>query len=197
MAANKSKAEQPDDALSAADVVALSALAGALAQNDRNINPRELINAEIIKEQKARVLYENGYTLTRGAAVLLANAQRKEYNHRRRLDTSIKAATGKPRPAACCAHHIVALTDFAALPARIIIFKWNIGINDADNGVFLPAHQVGMPNYPKAVRHSPYHAPEYHTAVLARVRRAKDEPGCRLQLRRIKKDLLAGTMALV
>jgi A nuclease family of the HNH/ENDO VII superfamily with conserved AHH len=178
------------------DIAELSAAAGVLAQNDHNVNPRELMNAEIIKEEKARVLYKNGYTQTRGEAVLLANAERKTYNHRRRLSTSIVSATNQPRPSGVCAHHIVALTDEAALRSRRIIFTWGIGINDADNGIFLPAKQVGMSGFPNAAHHSPYHSPEYHFTVFVRIRRGKDEANCRKELRGIKTGLLAGTISL-
>jgi hypothetical protein len=186
----------PTSAPTPSEIAELAAVAGELAQNDPSVNPRQLMNTEIIKEQKARVLYKNGHTQTRGEAMLLANAERQDYNHRRRLSTSIVAATNQPRPAAVCAHHVVALTDGDALRSRLVIFKWGIGINDADNGVFLPAKRVGMPGFANAAHHSPHHSPEYHYAVFVRVRRGKDELGCRTQLRGIKSALLAGTMSL-
>ncbi len=186
----------PPAAPSAAEIVELAATAGELARNDSSVNPRELMNAELIREEKARVCYKNGITMPTAAEVLLANAERKKYNHRRTLSTSIVSASQTPRPTAVCAHHIVALTDKDARRARIHIFQHSIGINDADNGVFLPAHQAGMPGYPLAAHHKPKHSPEYHYAVFLRVLRGKDQAGCRGQLRGIKGSLLAGTMSL-
>lgn len=98
-------------ALTPTQVADRSAAAVAASGNDPNVNSRELMNAELIQEHKAQVLYKNGYTLAASAAVLLANAQRRDYNHRRRLSDNIKASTQQARPAAVCAHHIVALTD--------------------------------------------------------------------------------------
>jgi len=184
------------DAVSGDQIAELSAAAVQVSRNDPTTNPRELINAELIKEQKARVRYRNGVTLPTAASVLLANAARKDYNHRRRLSDSIRAATKQPRPAATCAHHIVAHLDQAAGRSRLLLFRWGIGINDADNGVFLPAKQVGMSGFPNAVHHMSYHQPEYHFAVYVRlVRRSNGDEG-RTELRSMKSDLLAGRMSL-
>lgn len=196
MATSASVSAPPTSGPTPSEIAELAAVAGELAQNDPSVNPRQLMNSEIIKEQKARVLYKNGRTQTRGEAVLLANAERQDYNHRRRLSTSIVAATSQSRPSAVCAHHIVALTDGGALRSRLLIFKWGIGINDADNGVFLPAKQVGLPSFPNAAHHSPHHSPAYHYAVFVRVRRSEDVLGCRTQLCGIKSALLAGAMSL-
>lgn len=182
--------------LSSAQVADMSAAAVAAAGNDPNVNARELMNAQLVAEQKARVLYKNGYTQAASAATLLANAQRRDYNHRRRLSDSIKAATNKPRPAAVCAHHIVALTDGEASRSRLLLFRWGIGINDADNGVFLPSKKVGMRGYPKAAHHKPYHDPEYHYEVYIRLQRGSNEAGGRIELNGMKKDLLTGRMSL-
>lgn len=181
---------------SADDIGAMSAAAVAASGNDPNVNPRELMNAEMMKEQKARVLYKNGYTLPTAAATLLQNAQRREYNHRRTLSRNLVAAAQQPRPAAVCAHHIVALKDDEAARSRLLLFRWGIGINDADNGVFLPARNVGMSGYPNAVHHTSWHTPEYHYEVFVRLRRGSDTIGGRKELKDIKGDLLAGRMSL-
>lgn len=90
----------------------------------------------------------------------------------------------------------MALADKEALRSRLLIFGWGIGINDGDNGVFLPRYGVGMPGYPDAAHHSPHHAARYHFGVWVRLRRGKDQPTGRVQLRAMKADLLAGRMVL-
>lgn len=76
------------------------------------------------------------------------------------------------------------------------MFGWGIGINDGDNGVYLPMHQVGMTGFPKAAHHSPYHSPDYHLAVYLRLLQEREAEGGRNELRSIKADLLAGRMSL-
>jgi hypothetical protein len=86
--------------LTSAQVEEMSAAAFAASGSDPNVDPRELMNAQLVNEQKARVLCKSGYTRSASAATLLANAQRRDYNHRRRfgLSDSIKAATQQTRP---------------------------------------------------------------------------------------------------
>jgi hypothetical protein len=45
---------------------------------------------------------------------------------------------GTDRPKNVCAHHVVASGDIRAEDSREVIFEFGIGINDADNGVYLP-----------------------------------------------------------
>jgi len=127
---------------------------------------------------------------------MLANAEDLAYNHRRTLARNVSKVEQAPRPVASCAHHIVALADKEARRSRQRLFGWGIGINDAGNGVFLPRDGVGLPNYPNAAHHRPYHRVRYHLQVWMRLQRANDEPGGRTQLRGMKADLLAGKMAL-
>jgi hypothetical protein len=127
---------------------------------------------------------------------LLANSEDLAYNHRRTLARNIIAVDKAVRPAKAAAHHIVALAEPEARPSRLLIFSWGIGINDGDNGVFLPTSCVGMPGYPNAAHHSPYHKLAYHLRVLTRLQVANDQPSGRTQLRAIKADLQAGRMTL-
>ncbi len=179
-----------------AEIGELSAAAVAASRNDPNANPRELMNAGMINQRKARVVYENGFTVPAAAQMLLANAQRRDYNHRRTLSRNLVAATEQSRPASSCAHHIVALRDGEAARSRVLLFRWGIGINDADNGVFLPAKSVGLPGSPNAAHHTPNHAPEYHYEVFLRLRRGTDTGGGRRELKDMKGDLLIGRMSL-
>ncbi|MCK9684908.1 AHH domain-containing protein [Scleromatobacter humisilvae] len=179
-----------------AEIGELSAAAVAASRNDPNANPRQLINAGLISQRKARIAYENGYTVPAAAQTLLANALRRDYNHRRTLSRNLVNATQEGRPASSCAHHIVALRDSEAARSRVLLFRWGIGINDADNGVFLPARSVGLPGSPNAAHHTPNHAPEYHYEVFLRLRRGTDSGGGRRELKDMKSDLLTGRMSL-
>ncbi len=174
----------------------LSAAALKIAQNDASINVRDLINAELLKRQKAKVRYQNGHTLPASAEILLLNSTRKDYNHRRTLSRNVVKATGQARPADACAHHIVAANDPAADSSKVLLSDWGIGINDADNGVFLPASKVGMAGYPSAVKHTSWHSPQYHFAVYVRLVVQNDTATGRAELKAIKSDLLDGRLAL-
>jgi hypothetical protein len=196
MTTSKSSALDTVDTVSLERIAELSAAALVAARNDPNVNPRGLINAELIKEQKARVRYKNGITLPTAASVLLANAARQDYNHRRRLSGNIVAASKQARPSQACAHHIVALLAAGAARSRMLLFRWGIGINDADNGVFLPAKQVGLPGHPAAAHHTPHHDAKYHFEVFFRLNLRNNEADARTELRGMKSDLLAGRMSL-
>lgn len=178
------------------DLVDISIASNRVSANARDINPYEVRNALLIREEKARVLYKNGVTLPTSAEVLFANALRKDYNHRRTLSRNIVAATSQPRPVDACAHHIVAHRDSEATGSRTLLYRWGIGINDADNGVFLPSKGIGLPGHPNAPRHDPHHRAAYHVAVYVQLRRGRDVESGRQRLRSIKTQLLSGVLAL-
>jgi hypothetical protein len=62
--------------------------------------------------------------------VLLANAQRRDYDHRRTVSRNIVVAAGQARPAAVCAHHIVALKDDEAARSRTLLFRLHRGSDE-------------------------------------------------------------------
>lgn len=192
----KAEALPAQDLSTPEDVLSLTIASNRIASNSRNFNSYESRNSLLIREEKARVRYKNGVTLPVSAEVLLANAERRDYNHRRTLSENIKAATSQPRPDDVCAHHIVALRDQEALSSRLLLFGWGIAINDADNGVFLPRNMTGVAGYPNAVRHTPHHAAPYHIAVFYQLRRATEVNAGRARLRSIKSQLLSGVLAL-
>ena len=68
------------------------------------------------------------------------------------------------RPVQTAAHHIVAGSAKAAGQARSILAKFGIGINDAANGVFLPANRNSV-NFTGAVVHSTLHTTEYYDRI--------------------------------
>jgi hypothetical protein len=78
---------------------------------------------------------------------------------------------GITRPADSAAHHIVAGTDARAAEARAILQNEGIGINDAENGVFLPKNS-SVPNPTGAQVHSVVHTNVYYNAVNAALRNA-------------------------
>jgi hypothetical protein len=179
-----------------ADILNLTIASNRIASNGRNFNSYDVRNSLLVRQQKARVRYRNGMTLPTSAEVLLANAERKDYNHRRSLSTNVTKATSQARPADVCAHHIVALRDIEAENSRLLLFVWGIGINDADNGVFLPRYGKGLPGYPDAAHHSPHHAATYHLTVFYQLSRATEVESGRVRLRSIKSQLLSGVLTL-
>ncbi len=181
----------------ATEILELTIVANEMAMNDRQVNAYAVRNAQLLERRKNRIRYLNGYTeLPASAERLLSNAEDLTYNHRRTLARNISKSEQRARPVASCAHHIVALSDKEALRSRLRLFGWGIAINDADNGVFLPRDAVGLPNYPNAARHTPYHRVRYHLQVWMRLQRATGQGDGRVQLRAMKTDLLAGKMTL-
>ena len=178
------------------DLIDITIASNQISSNASDVNPYEVRNALLVQEEKARVRYKNGITLPTSAELLFANAQRRDYNHRRTLSRNIVAATSQSRPASVCAHHIVAHRDPEAASSRTLIYGWGIGINDADNGVFLPSKGTGLPGHPNAPRHDPHHKATYHVAVYVQLRRARDVEAGRTRLRSIKTQLLSGALPL-
>lgn len=196
MPKNTSTVGAPTEA-SAQEIVELTIVANEMAMNDAHINAYEARNARLLERMKNRICYLNGYTQPPASVEkLLANAEDLAYNHRRALARNVTKVEQAPRPSASCAHHIVALADKEARRSRQRIFGWDIGINDADNGVFLPRDGAGLPGYPNAAHHTPHHRVRYHLQVWMRLQRASDELGGREQLGAMKGDLLAGRMTL-
>lgn len=158
-------------------------------------NPYEMRNDLILADGKQRIRYENGITLPASAQALLNDAESKS-RHSRKLGRNIQRASGQARPAQVEAHHIVAAKDERADRARRYLFNWGIGINDADNGVFLPRGAgASIPGQPNALNHRPLHTNKYYFVVTARLLTVSDEPQAegRKALRSIKSELLAGT----
>ena len=73
-------------------------------------------------------------------------------------------SSGDSRPVQTAAHHIVAGAAKLAQPARDILAKFNISINDAANGVFLPANSNSV-NTLGANVHSTLHTTNYYETV--------------------------------
>lgn len=156
------------------------------------------VNEVIINKKKRETLYKNGFTLPVTAEKLAAEAERT-IRHSAKLARNMKVAN-HPRPAdaakgSVSAHHVVAATDRRSDESKMKLFGWCIGINDVDNGVFLPAFRnSSVTSLPSASKHAVIHTDAYYVNVLARlfpVPREAPQDG-RLALRQIKKELILG-----
>lgn len=177
-------------------LLGLTIVTNRMSSGIDGVNPYRVRNQLLTRKEKARVRYANGRTLPTSAEVLLANAERRDYNHRRTLSRNIVQATSQPRPVNACAHHIVALRDLEATSSRALLFDWGIGINDVDNGVFLPRDRAGLPGYSSAPRHNPHHRVAYHLAVYDELQYAQNTEEGRSTLRFLKAKILSGALAL-
>ena len=81
----------------------------------------------------------------------------------RALGQALEAA-GFARPTEAAAHHIVAGGAEAAAPARAVLERFGISVNDAANGVFLPATRASA-NAAGAAVHSTVHTRAYYNVV--------------------------------
>lgn len=98
------------------DLTGLTVAINRIASNGRHANGYEIRNTILIEEQKERVRYKNGVTvLPVSVQQLFANAQRRNYNHRRTLARNLVLVRGRAKPANACTHHVVALNDDQAL----------------------------------------------------------------------------------
>lgn len=80
-----------------------------------------------------------------------------------------------------------------AQESRRILFDWGIGINDADNGVYLPKKWLPkLQDLEMATAHEVIHSPDYYFEIEARlaVVQFEDTQVGRLTLREIKGEIL-------
>jgi len=89
------------------------------------------------------------------------------------------------------AHHIVAGSAEAAAPARTVLQRFGIGINDAANGRFLPGN-LAAENAGGSAVHSTLHTAEYYRAVNAALGGATSREGALLILNDIGESLSGG-----
>jgi hypothetical protein len=71
---------------------------------------------------------------------------------------------GISRPPDSAAHHIVAGNDPRAAQVRSILIRENIGINEAENGIFFPKN-LNAPNPNSATVHSIIHTNKYYNSL--------------------------------
>lgn len=101
------------------------------------------------------------------------------------------AAAGHVRPPGTAAHHIVAGSSRYGAHARAILQRFGIGINDAANGVFLPASRAA-PNGAGAAVHSTLHTSTYYQTVNNLLGRASTRAEAEAALEAIRQKLLSG-----
>lgn len=161
------------------------------------MNAQAVANAQILESKKSDIRYKNGRTLRASASKLLADARRKELEHSAILSDNM-IADGQTRPGDVAAHHIVSWSDPPAFDSQQLLFGWGIGINDVDNGAYLPRFKkTVVDTLPNARKHSPPHTYIYHAQVYGRLLRIEPErkhsETARKTLRNIKAELVAGT----
>jgi RHS repeat-associated protein len=100
-------------------------------------------------------------------------------------------ASGALRPAEAAAHHIVAGGAEAAAPARAVLQRFGIGVNDAANGVFLPASRAST-NAAGAAVHSTVHTQAYYQAVNEALAQATTRQEAIQVLSSLRQALLGG-----
>jgi hypothetical protein len=124
------------------------------------------------------------------ALVVRATAACKSRGSPRALARALKKV-GYSRPKGSAVHHIVARNARDAEPARKVLRRLGIGMDDAANGVFLPATRRS-PNPTGATVHSTMHTKDYYKAVNDLLDTAKDKAHAEVLLEQIRESLLAG-----
>ena len=194
MARTKAKPEADAFAEPVEGMMDLTVNANRIAANGGG-NPYAARNSIVVAEAKQRIRYKNGITaLPYSVLQLFADAERN-VRHSDTLARNIKNQTGVAKPLGAATHHIVACTEPLAAGSRAKIFGWGLGINDADNGVYLPISRKSVvASLPTATPHGPIHTEKYHLNVFARLRlvAATDPEAGRARLRAMKSEMVAG-----
>jgi hypothetical protein len=171
-------------------------IANLMMGNDKTVNTYKVRNDRALSKAKSLVCYKNGITRQRMSVKRLEADARSKGSHSQALSGNIQLARGEFQADATDAHHIVARRHRLAAVARGFLFRWKIGIDDADNGVFLPK-SLGQntPGLEKAVPHRPLHSGPYHFEVTDRLRERMGEPqsAAREELRAMRAEMIAGT----
>ena len=192
LANSKTRSEKDEFAAPDEGMTDLTITTNRIAAN-AGVNGYPARNAIVIEEAKQRIRYRNGVTKMPYSAMALLNDSERDVRHSDTLARNIKNATGVAKPAGAAAHHIVASSEPLAEGSRLKPFGWGIGINDADNGVYLPnSKNATLPGFPNATKHRPIHTERYYMTVYARLRLATDEPAGRLRLRSMRDEMQAG-----
>ncbi len=109
-----------------------------------------------------------------------------------KLARAIEAATGVARPANHAAHHITATWAVRAGPARKVLKKFGIDIDDAVNGVYLPQNALGRVGS-TAAYHPKVHTKKYYRAVNDKLAVATSRSDAEEILSQLSAELQAGT----
>lgn len=180
------------------NLMALPQSAKRLYQDNQIIHPRFYAAAQQLEAIEKIEYDDKGRTKPASRKSLDAEAMRRRANHSSTLTTNMLAAQ-IPKPSGeVDAHHIVSARSKNAYASRNLLYGWGIGINDVDNGVFLPRNRkvtVVDPSLKNAVKHSVVHTRLYHLSVFNELKQAhiNDCAGGRDRLRGIRLDLIDGT----
>ncbi len=185
--------------------------------NQPGVNPYGIRNEVLREEEVARVCNENGMPaparrrprpffvrydkkgITRTdkgySRAQLEEDGDRDSRHCVTLARNLKKA-GHTRYDDVDAHHIVASGHPAAFTSRQMLYDWGIGINDADNGVFLPASASNKPEkLENAVGHDEIHRTAlYYGRVEGRLLDADptSQVSGRTALQTMREEMLSG-----
>lgn len=120
-----------------------------------------------------------------------AAASRAAFSAKRLASALIQSGTAQP--AETVAHHIVAGGAKLADPARRVLARFKIGLDDAVNGVFLPANKAAV-NPTGAAVHSTLHTNKYYAAVNKLLTQAATKDEVLDALDYIRTELQAGRL---
>jgi hypothetical protein len=141
----------------------------------------------VVKLKLAKKLAEEGWEVVDDDIAQLAVRGTRPSS--RRLGRNLENA-GVTRPEGTAAHHIVAGGSKKADEARAALKRFNVDINSADNGLFLPqARGCTAPG----CRHPNLHTNEYYDEVNRRLAQASTQEEAMAVLWDIREELLAGT----
>ncbi len=100
-------------------------------------------------------------------------------------------AAGVKRPPGTDAHHIVAASADGASPARGVLRRFGVDIDDAANGVFLPSNSNVVTAAPGSI-HSTVHTKAYYDKVNDLLLMAGSRQDVIATLHLLRRLLLAG-----
>lgn len=177
LAIEQDYAKQADGAVAAMEGFVVVAGLGSIKPTPRATSPRGSPRKTVRTPQRAKTRQSSSSSAnstttgsstqppaaTGTAARAVAPATRTVAPSSRALGRALVAA-GHVRPPGSSAHHIVAGSAQRAGQARTILQRFGIGINDAANGVFLPATRASV-NPTGAAVHSTLHTNHYYQAV--------------------------------
>lgn len=170
-------------------------IANLLMGDDKTVNTYKVRNDRALSKAKSLVCYKNGITKQRISVKRLQADALAKGSRSQALSGNIQLARSELQPDTTDAHHVVARRHRLAAVARAYLFRWKIGIDDADNGVFLPKKRgANVPGLESAVPHGPLHSGPYHFEVTDRLRSRAGEPAsaAREELRSMRAEMIAG-----
>lgn len=181
--------------LPADEMLQLTLVTNEILGGEKSVNTYQVRNSRALARAKSLVLYKNGVTKLPVSIKRLEADALVKGDHSLALSGNIQLARNEMQPDGTDAHHIVSRTHKLAKQSRTLLFGWRIGIDDAANGVFLPAvANANIPGLEKANAHDPIHTKLYHTTVASRlVGRDPDSAAeGRAELQAMREDMIAG-----